>query len=114
MNNEALKEQAARFVAPVRELNEVAVDKTEKLVKLQMTALESYSRLAFDHWRAALGVRDADSLKDFLGKHRAYLETVTEKAAKDTGAVVELGNEYVAEVQKIFKDNAPKAARKAA
>jgi hypothetical protein len=37
------------------------------------------------------------------------VETVTEKATKDANAVMELGNDYVAEVQKILKDSAAKA-----
>ena len=109
MKNEAIVEQADKMMAPVRAMNEVAVEKTEKLVKLQTTAFQSYAKLAIDHWREALKVKDADSAKDFMSKHRAYVQTVTEKATKDANAVMELGNDYVAEVQKIFKDSAAKA-----
>lgn len=110
MKNEAIVEQADRVMAPVRAMNEVAVEKTEKLVKLQTTAFQNYAKLAIDHWREALKVKDAESMKDFLSKHRAYVESVAEKATKDANAVMELGNDYVAEVQKILKDSASKAA----
>ncbi len=109
MKNEAIVEQADKMMAPVRAMNEVAVEKTEKLVKLQASAFQNYAKLAIDHWREALKVKDADGVKDFMSKHRAYVETVTEKATKDANAVMELGNDYVAEVQKIFKDSAAKA-----
>lgn len=109
MKNEAIIEQADRMIAPVRAMNEVAVENTEKLVKLQANAFQSYAKLAIDHWREALKVKDADGVKDFMNKHRAYMETVTEKATKDANAVMEIGNDYVAEVQKIFKDSAAKA-----
>lgn len=108
MKNEAIVEQADRMMAPVRAMNEVAVEKAEELVKLQATAFESYAKLAIDHWRDALKVKDAEGVKDFMNKHRAYVETVTEKATKDANAVMELGNDYVAEVQKILKDSAAK------
>lgn len=114
MNNEALTEQAEKLIGPVREINEVAVDKTEKLMKLQVAALQGYTKLAIGHWRAALAVKDADSMKEFVGKQREYVEAVAEKAAKDASALMELGNDYVAEVQKILKDNAEKAGLKKA
>ncbi len=109
MKNDAIIEQADRMIAPVRAMNEVAVEKTEELVKLQASAFQSYAKLAIDHWREALKVKDADGVKDFMNKQRAYMETVAEKATKDANAVMELGNDYVAEVQKIFKDSAAKA-----
>lgn len=112
MNNEALIAQADKFIAPVREMNEVAADKTEKLVKIQVSALQNYAKLAIAHWRAALEVKDADSMKDFASKHREYVEAVAEKAAKDASAVIELGNDYVAEVQKVLKDSAEKVGVK--
>jgi phasin family protein len=114
MNNEAFRAQAETMIGPVREINQVAADKTEKLVKLQVSALQSYAKLAISHWRAALAVKDLDSMKEFAGKHREYVEAVAEKAAKDVSAVMELGNDYVAEVQKVLKDNAEKAGVKKA
>jgi phasin family protein len=109
MKNEAIFEQAGQMMAPVRAMNEVAVEQAEKLVKLQANAFQNYSKLALDHWRNALKVNDAESMKEFASAHRAYVETVTEKATKDANAVMELGNDYVAEVQKILKDSAAKA-----
>lgn len=110
MKNVEIFEQAERIMAPVRAMNEVAVEKTEKLVKLQATAFQTYAKLAIDHWRDALSVKDADGAKDFMSKHRAYVESVTEKASKDANAVMELSNDYVSEVQKIFKDSAAKVS----
>lgn len=111
MKTEAFAETAERIMAPVREMNAAAVDNTEKLVELQVSAFENYSKLALEHWREALAVKDVDGMKDFLAKHRAYVETVTGKAAKDASTMMELGNDYVAEVQKILKaGTAPKAA----
>ncbi len=109
MKNDAIFEQAGRIMEPVRAMNEVAVEQAEKLVKLQASAFQNYATMAIDHWRQALKVSDADSMKDFVSKHRAYVETVTEKATKDANAVMELGNDYVAEVQKILKVSAAKA-----
>lgn len=114
MKNEAFIAQADQIIAPVREMNEVAADKTEKLVKIQVSALQGYAKLAIAHWRAALEVKDADTMKDFVSKHREYVEAVAEKAAKDASAVIELGNDYVAEVQKVLNANAGKAGVKKA
>ncbi len=109
MKNEAFTAQAEEMMAPVREMSELALDKTEKLVNLQVTALKSYAKLGVAHWRAALAVTDVDGVKDFMTKHRAYVETVAEKAAKDANDVMELGNDYVSEVQKVLKVSAEKA-----
>lgn len=114
MKNEVLTAQAEKMIGPVREINEVAVDKTEKLMKLQLSALENYTKLAISHWRAALEVKDADSMKEFVGKQRDYVEAVAEKAAKDASAMMELGNDYVAQIQKVLKDNVEKVGVKKA
>jgi phasin family protein len=108
MKNQAITAQAEEMMVPVREMGELALDNTEKLVKLQVTAFTNYAKLGIAHWRAALAVRDADGAKEFMTKHRAYVETVTEKAAKDANAVMELGNDYVAEVQRVLKVSAEK------
>lgn len=108
MKNEAILEQADAMMAPVRAMNEVAVEKTEKLVKMQAAAFQNYAKLAIDHWREALKVNDVDSMKDFMSKQRVYVESVTDKATKDANAMMELGNDYVSEVQKILKDSAAK------
>jgi len=109
MKNEAFTAQAEEMMAPAREMSELALKKTEKLVNLQVAALKNYAQLGIAHWRAALAVTDADAAKDFMAKHRAYVETVTETATKDANAVMELGNDYVAEVQKVLQVNAEKA-----
>ena len=112
MKNEGLTAHAEQVLAPVREINEVVADKTEKLVKIQVSAVQGYAKLAIAHWRAALEVKDTNSMKDFISKHRDYVETVAEKAVKDASAVMELGNGYVADVQKGLKDNAEKVGAK--
>ncbi len=115
MKNVEIFEQADRIMAPVRAMNEVAVEQTEKLVKLQAGAFQTYAKLAIEHWRDALNVKDAEGVKDFMSKHRSYVETVTEKASKDANAVMELSNDYVSEVQKILRNSAAKVgASKAA
>jgi len=44
-----------------------------------------------------------------MTKHRAYVETVAETATTDANTVMELGNDYVAEVQKVLQISAEKA-----
>ncbi len=115
MKNEAFTAQAEEMMAPARKMSELALEKTEKLVNLQVAALENYAKLGIAHWRAALAVTDTGAAEDFMTKHRAYVETVAETATKDANAVIELGNDYVAEVQKVLQVSAKKAGvRKAA
>jgi len=109
MKNEAFMTQAEEMMAPARKISELALDKTEKLVNLQVKALNNYAKLGIAHWRAALAVTDADAAKDFMTKHRAYVETVAETATTDANTVMELGNDYVAEVQKVLQISAEKA-----
>ena len=115
MTPEAYTAQAEKLIRPVREIHAAAVDQTGKLVKMQISALQSYAEFAITHWRAALEVKDPDSMKDFAVKHREFVETVAEKAARDARSVIELGNDCTAAVQKVLRERADlSAVRKAA
>ena len=96
--------QLDKYVAPVRELNELAIDNIEKVVALQIKRLEETTRIGVDQLKGAAAVKDVDGFKVYLGGCAELMRTMTEKAVEDARTAFELGNAYHTEAQRIFKD----------
>jgi phasin family protein len=90
--------------APIRELNNVAVENIEKIVNIQMKALEETSKAGVESLKGAAAVSDLEGLKTYLTNQAEVSRQLTERALADTKSVMELGNSYNSEVQKVVKD----------
>ena len=53
-------------VAPVVEINKIALGYTEKLVELNLAVMRKQADVALAGWRAALSVKDAAGAKEYL------------------------------------------------
>ncbi len=111
---EDFQKQAADFLAPVKALNELALANTERLVEMQVQSFREYADVALDNWKAALAVKDMDGAQKYFAKQNEVAQEVAKKLASDAKVVVELGQEYISEVQKVVTSNFEKAAKKAA
>ncbi len=109
-----------KFVAPIQEINAFAVQNAEKFIDIQIKALEENTKVGLEQLKNAFEIKDLDGLKDYFATQAEVGRKVAERAAEDTRAVVELGNAYANEFQRIVKDNlpattkAPRAKAKAA
>ncbi len=106
--------QSEKYLAPAVELNKLAIKNTEKLVKMQIANLQSYSKLGIDSWKAALDVKDAESFQAYAEKQREVMQDAAKKVAEDVKAVAELGNVYTSEARKIWQDSVSEVSKKAA
>lgn len=94
-----------KFIAPFKELNNVAVQNVEKLVDLQLKALEENTKVGLEQLKNAAAINDLDGLKSYIDSQTEISKQVAERTVQDTRAVVELGNAYTNEVQRIVKEN---------
>ncbi|MDH3694203.1 MAG: phasin family protein [Gammaproteobacteria bacterium] len=114
MNDNQFFAQSEKYLAPAIELNKLAIKNTEKLVKMQIANMQSYSKLGMDSWKAALEVKDADSFQAYAEKQREVMQDTAKKLTEDAKEVAELGNVYSNEARKIFQDSVKEASTKAA
>jgi len=110
----AIQKQAEDFLAPVKALNELALANAERLVEMQVQSIRDYADVALDNWKAALAVKDIDGAQKYFAKQNEVAQEVAKKLASDAKVVVELGQEYMTEVQKVVTNNFDKAVKKAA
>lgn len=97
--------QVDKFFAPIRELNTLAVENVEKIFDIQMKALEETSKATIDSLKGATAISDLESLKSYLNKQAEVTRQLTERTLADTKSVMELGNSYTSEAQKIVKES---------
>lgn len=102
-----------KLLAPVVELNQLALAKTEKLVDLQVAAVRKYAAMALGNWKQALQVKDLAGAQKYAAGQNDVVKQVMEDIAQDAKAMAELGKEYAAEVQKLISVPA-KGSKKAA
>jgi len=97
--------QVDKFFAPIRELNTLAVENVEKIFDIQMKALEETSKATVEGLKGAAAISDLESLKSYLNKQAEVTRQLTERSLTDTKSVMELGNSYTSEAQKIVKES---------
>lgn len=107
-------EQYKAALAPVQKLTDLGVANVEKLAALQIKSIEVYSNLAISQLKAALSVQDIEGLKTYLADQQEVVKTVSEKLASDAKSVVELGEKFTAEAQKVAEETLEAASLKAA
>ena len=96
--------QAEKYIAPVQELNTLAIENIEKLVNMQVKRFEETAKLGVEQLKAAAAVKDVDGMKDFFTAYAEAVRALSEKTIEDVRTVFELGNAYSNEAQRICKD----------
>lgn len=107
------------FLAPLVNTNKLVVNHLEKVLDLQMNALQFYMDIGVDRLKAAAEVDDWGSLQDFLAGQFEVAVTMAQKMMDDTKTLVELGTDFQAEFDKQVKkseltDKTAKATQQAA
>jgi len=95
------------LLAPMQEINTIAVQNVEKFVDIQFKALEENTKVGLEQFKNA---SDLDGLKNYFSTQAEVSKKVAERAAKDTQAVVELASAYSSDLQRIVKANLPASA----
>ncbi|MDO6462106.1 phasin family protein [Granulosicoccaceae sp. 1_MG-2023] len=105
--------KADELLAPMKALNELALSNAEKMIKLQSQNFEKYSKLALNNFQEASTVSDVEASKAFFSKQGELSKKVAEDVAADLKTFADLGQSYVAEVQKVVSENIAKYGKTA-
>jgi phasin family protein len=98
-------------VAPVVEINKIALSYTEKLVKLNLAVTRKQADVALAGWRAALSVKDAAEAKDYLTAQGEAARGVVEGFLDDAKAVSLINQEVADDVRKVVTESIEKASK---
>ena len=99
-----MNEQFEKMMTPFKELNALAIENAEKFVDIQIKAIEQHSKLGTEQLKQAASIKDVDGLRDYMNKQADVIKQFADRTVADTQAVVELGNNYSAEVQRVMQD----------
>ena len=103
---ESLTEQAASFLSPVSELNKLVLNNLGELVDIQSQAVSNYAELGIGQAKAALEIRDSDSLSAFTQQQSEVAETVQAQFKGDTEKMSSLASSTVNDIKRIFSKDA--------
>jgi phasin family protein len=99
-----MNEYFEKYYAPVRDLNNLAISNIEKLLEVQLKFIQDSTKASVESMKNATAINDAEGLKEYLNTQVATSKQFTERALEDGRTVVELGNDYVKEAQKLAKE----------
>ena len=95
--------QFEKFVAPIKEINELAVRNFETVAELHLKNAEENVKIGIEQVKNATEVRDTDSLKQYLDNQARIAQQFNDRLVANTRTVIELGNAYHNELQRIMK-----------
>jgi phasin family protein len=106
--------QIEQFVAPYAAFNKLVYDNVEKLVGLQMDAMQKYAQIGLENWKASLAIKDVNDLQEFAQRQRDIMQDITSKMIADAKVASELGGAFITDARKLVQDNVEQATKKAA
>ncbi len=101
-------------IAPVVEINKIALSYTEKLVELNLAVMRKQTDAALASWRAALSVKDAAEAKDYLTAQGEAARGLAEGYVADAKAVSQMNQEVAADARKVVTESVEKVSKQAA
>ncbi|MFT5134316.1 MAG: phasin family protein [Gammaproteobacteria bacterium] len=96
--------QFEKFVEPIKEINALSIKNIETVSNLQLRAVEENARIGIAQVKGATAVKDADDWKSYLSTQAELSQQFSDSLVENTRTLVELGNAYTNELQRIAKD----------
>ncbi len=86
--------QSESWLAPMRRLNDSALDSYQKMFHRQMESAFEYTRMSLDQMRAVAQVHDTASYQAYLEQQSRYAEALRERMRDDAEAFSRIGQEF--------------------
>jgi phasin family protein len=93
------------MITPAQQFARLSLTNGERLYALQLEIAQNYIDIGVEQLKALTEVKDPESLQAFIAKQVDVTRNVGEKLIADTQAIVELGQEFNAETQKLAQDS---------
>ena len=96
-----------KLVAPVKELNELALKSIEDITAIQLKAFQENSQAHVNSLKSASKVKDVESFQTYLTELSEVAQTLSNKAVEDAQKIVKLGESYTNGVREIVEKSIP-------
>jgi phasin family protein len=96
-----------KLVAPIKELNELALNSIQEIAAVQIKTIQENAKISANSLKAASEIKDLDGLKDYLSSQVATAQSVSENAVEDANEITKLSEAYTAKVQEVVKKSVP-------
>ncbi len=103
--------RAEELALPAKKMNELALNKVDLLVDLQVQAVRRYASLFLENWMTALAVTDLEGAQAFMERQAAIVRETMDGLVADATILSEMGQEYTEEVQDLIEKNISKAVK---
>ncbi len=114
----SLSENTQNFLAPIHNINQVAVNNLSKVTEIQLSSAKYFADLGINQMKQAASVNDLDSARDFAARSLALMGEINKRIMEDGQVLANLGNEFNADIGSILGEIAStqpvKPAKKAA
>lgn len=98
-----------KLIAPVKELNELAIQSIEQIAAIQVKSIQENARISADSLKSATEIKDLDSLRDYLENQMSVAQNLYNKAVQDSQQIVKLSESYADNVKKVVEKSVPTA-----
>ena len=96
--------QFEKYVAPMKEINNLTVKNFETVTEMQLKNAEENAKIGIEQIKSATAVKDADGWKSYLNTQAEVTQQFNDRLVENVRSVVELSNAYNSEIQRIVKD----------
>lgn len=92
-----------KLVAPVKELNNLALKSIDQIVAVQVQAIQENTRISVDSLKFATEIKDLDSLHNYLERQIAVAQNEFSNAVADGQEIAKLSESYVTSVKELVE-----------
>jgi phasin family protein len=95
--------QFEKIAEPIKEVSNLTVKNFETVVAMQLKNVEENTRIGIEQAKTAASINDADGWKGYLQAQAEITQQYNDRMVESARNVVELGNAYTTEIQRIVK-----------
>lgn len=99
---DSLTEQSKHLIAPAQEANKLVLNNLGTLIEIQSQAVSNYAEMGIAQAKAALEIRNSDSLSAFVEQQSEVSEAVQAQFKSDAEKLSELASQTTAGLTDIF------------
>ncbi len=96
--------QFEKFVEPIKEINSLTVKNIETVIDMQLKNVEENARVGIEQAKGAAAINDVDAWKGYMNSQSEITQQYNDRLVESARTVVELGNAYTSEIQRIVKN----------
>ena len=82
---------------------QLMIKNMEKMIELQMSSARMYADTMLSNARDVLEIKDMQTVRTYFEKQPEITRNLVQKVAKDSGALMEIGQSYADEAQALLK-----------